>query len=164
MNFGLQKQKHEIEQLLMNEITSYDPMPASSEDYLESEQYKILRNYLAFEKNSIEDFIPINQWKNVLRDFLPDPIKYLAEEVKLVDFPLKAVMDYNKIQDEFYANVNTIHRLALKFIEIKNKGEIYMEPIQVANVLKHLAEGILAETAKFQFYKSNREKKLKIVL
>lgn len=161
---NLNNQKFNIEQLLMNEISSYDPMPSSSEDYLESEQYKILKNYLSFEKCSVENFIPINQWKNVLRDFLPDPVKYLADEVKLVDYPLEAIANYNKIQDEFYANINTLNRLALKFIEIKNKGEIYMEPIQVANTLKHLAEGILAETAKFQFYKSNREKKLKITL
>ena len=41
---SLHKEVLNIEKLIMNEITSYDPMPQKSEDYLESEQYKILIN------------------------------------------------------------------------------------------------------------------------
>lgn len=158
----LHKEIADIEKYLMNEITSYDPLPEKPEDYLQSEQYKILKNYLAFEKNSIIDLMPIDQWRKALTNFLPDKLKYMTDNLVLVDYPLTTFSDYNKIQEEFYANVNAINRFAMMFIAEKNKGEVILEPIQVANVLKHLAEGILAETYKFKFYKNAREQKLRV--
>lgn len=163
MNYeNLHNELINLENFLLKEVSTYEPLPETSKDYLESEQFKILKKYMNCEKNSIKDLINLSQWKEVLMDYLPNEYKYMACNLDLIDYPFEEKTDYNQISEEYYHNIKELFNLALTFINEKNKGEVLIEPIIVGNVLKHITEAIVSEVYKFKFYKEYRRENLKV--
>ena len=149
---------------LMDYFTGDNPKPITSEEYLESEEYKILRNYLSNEKYARFELYNNEQWKKALFEYLPDNLKPLIQYINLMDYQIKTVESYDKIVEEFHYNINQIYDFALLFLSEKNKGDVLYEPIQIANVLKHLAIGIISEVNKYNFYRTNKNIKANINL
>lgn len=135
--------------------------PRNSEEFMEAETYKIFKKYLQGDKPRC-DLFPLDQWKQALYEFLPDQLKDMINQIDLIDYPLEEKIDYNKILEEIYHNIKEIKQFAIKYIEIKNNADFFIPPVQNANVLNHLAIGIIAEKEKYNYYSNERGLKINI--
>lgn len=149
---------------LMDYFTGDNPRPSTSEEYLESEEFKILRNFLSNDQYMRHDLYNNEQWKKTLFEYLPDRMKPMIQHINLMDYQMKKVESYDKIVEEFHYNIGQIYNFALLFINEKNKGEDLYEPVQIANVLKHLAIGLVSEVNKYNYYKTNKHIKANVSL
>lgn len=146
--------------MVMDSLVGSDPIPISYDDYLESEQYKILKNFLTHEQRERRELFPISQWKEALELYLPDQLKYLIKYINLIDINIEDHTEYNKIVEECYYNITEIQRFATLFIKAKDKSDIEYNPIQIGNVFKHLSTGLISEVSKLKYYSEERSRKL----
>lgn len=159
---SIDKQINNFDHNLIDSLVGQDPLPTNEFEEIEASSYKFLKEYLSGKKYKRAELFSTNQWLKALYLYLPKKFHYLADEINLLDSPLKNVEDHDKVIEEFFHNTKEIHDFSIKFIKEKNKYLDEVSPIDISNVLKHIAMGLVAETSRVRFYKNMRKQKIKI--
>ena len=156
------EQINDFEHDLIDSLVGQDPIPTNEFEEIEAASYKFLKEFLSGEEYRRAELFPTGEWIKALYIYLPKKFHYLADEINLLDSPLKDVEDHDKVIEEFFHNTKEIHDFSIRFINEKNKYLDEISPIDIANVLKHIAMGLVAETSRVRFYKNMRKEKIKI--
>lgn len=159
---SIHDQINDFEHGLIDSLVGQDPLPTNEFEEIEASSYDFLKKYLSNEEYKRMELFPTKQWLKALYLYLPQKFHYLADDINLLDSPLKEVEDHDKIIEEFFHNTKEIHDFSIKFIKEKNKYLDEISPIDIANVLKHIAMGLVAEASRVRFYKNMRKEKIKI--
>lgn len=155
---------NEFDHRLIDSLVGQDPLPTNEFEEIEASSYKFLKKYLSGEEYRRAELFSTGQWLKALYQYLPEKFHALADEINLLDSPLKNVEDHDKVIEEFFHNTKEIHDFSIRFIKEKNKYLDEISKIDVANVLKHIAMGLVAESSRVRFYKNMRKQKLNINL